>query len=394
MNSDTAISITELSKHFVDRVIIDKLNLGIKRGETLAIIGPNGSGKSTILRLLSGIIKPTKGSIQINGTVTSILDVGNGFHPDLTGRENCRMIAKLRGFSNEQIAEGIDHVNAFSELGDSFELPVKHYSNGMYLRLAFAIFERFHSDILLLDEVLAVGDASFRRKIAGVVRRLKEEGKTIVIVSHNMSDVFNFCDRAVYLSKKGAVISSDIRQVVKHYFDDQYSLDVPADEGLYTSQEEDISFAKNESIDHELFCLESIFIQSSSQNNYIQFDEGGKIELIFNLKKQLNKFQFYLKLYDNNEHCFMFLSPFIKKGNQLELPNHGQFMIQLDLPGYLLNTGRYSITLLATEGNELIGEWNEIAFFSVRKPSWMNDYYWSKFPSNILCNVQSTIVKK
>ena len=218
---ELAIEIKNLSKRFKDRTVIERLNLTVEKGETIGIIGANGTGKSTLLRILSGIIKPSEGIVCIHGSVTSILEVGNGFHPDLTGRENCYLSARLRGYSDSQIEAGMDHVIAFSELEDAIDIPIKHYSNGMYLRLAFSLFERFHSDILLLDEVLSVGDAAFREKIARVIRRLKEEGKTILMVSHNMNEIVNFCDRVIHIAPGNTIDSTEVRDVIDDYLFEQ-----------------------------------------------------------------------------------------------------------------------------------------------------------------------------
>ncbi len=184
---------------------VKDVTLDIKRGEILGLIGDNGSGKSTLLKLVAGITEPTSGELQVNGTVSSLLEVGVGFHPDMTGRENVFLSGALLGISRHVLADRMDDIIAFSELEQFIDSPVKHYSSGMYLRLGFAVGVYVDPDILLVDEILAVGDQRFQRKCKEHVRALRRSGKTIVVVSHDLDAIVALCDRAAVIHK-GALL--------------------------------------------------------------------------------------------------------------------------------------------------------------------------------------------
>ncbi|HWB62932.1 MAG TPA: ABC transporter ATP-binding protein [Chitinophagales bacterium] len=178
---------------------VNDVSFDVKRGESVGIIGKNGSGKSTLLRMLSGIIQPTGGEIRINGAVTSILDIGTGFHPDLTGRENFNLIADLYSVPDSRVKEIYQQVETFSEISQFMDVPVKYYSNGMFLRLAFSVSAHINSDIILIDEVLSVGDANFKIRSFQKIRDLINEGKTVIIVSHDIGSINELCDSVLIM---------------------------------------------------------------------------------------------------------------------------------------------------------------------------------------------------
>lgn len=191
--------------------------LTVGYGETLGIIGENGSGKSTTLKLVSRILEPTEGWIEVNGRVSALLELGAGFHPDLTGRENIYLNASILGFSRREIHEKVEEIIDFAELEHFIDTPVKHYSSGMYMRLGFAIAINVDPDILLTDEVLAVGDEGFQRKCLDRIAELQERGKTILFVSHNMDAIRNLCTRVMWLHKGRIEQIGDVEQVVDAY---------------------------------------------------------------------------------------------------------------------------------------------------------------------------------
>jgi ABC-type polysaccharide/polyol phosphate transport system ATPase subunit len=180
------------------------VSFGVEPGSAIGLVGRNGSGKSTLLRLLSGIIKPTSGHVAVGGRVGALLELGAGFHPDLTGRENVYLQGSIHGLTRTTIREKFDEIVAFAGLEDAIDLPVRTYSSGMYMRLGFAIAAHIEANILLLDEVFAVGDEAFQRKCFGKIFEFKQRGGTIVFVSHDASAVERLCDRAVLL-KDGLV---------------------------------------------------------------------------------------------------------------------------------------------------------------------------------------------
>ena len=175
------------------------IDFEIKTGESFGIIGPNGSGKSTLLKILAGVTLPTKGNFVVNGAIAPLIELGAGFHPQMTGRENIYLNSIILGMTREEVEPLVEDIINFSEISEFIDQPVKHYSSGMYMRLAFAVAVHTKFDILLVDEILAVGDERFQKKCYAKMEEFKKSGKTIVLVSHNIDKVRSFCDRALYL---------------------------------------------------------------------------------------------------------------------------------------------------------------------------------------------------
>ena len=199
------------------REILKGINLKIKSGEVVALIGTNGSGKSTLLKLMTQIIYPNKGKIITNGKLTSLLELGAGFHQDFSGRENIYFHASIFGLTKKEIEERIEEIIDFSELKDFIDNPVRTYSSGMFMRLAFSVAINVDADILLIDEILSVGDEHFQNKCFEKMRELKKQGKTMVFVTHNMNAVNELCDRAVWLYKGEIKMDGNTKDVVDEY---------------------------------------------------------------------------------------------------------------------------------------------------------------------------------
>jgi len=194
------------------------VNATIHKGEVVGIIGPNGSGKSTLLKILTGITPPTKGEIIMHGRVASLLEVGTGFHPELTGRENIFLNGAIIGMTKKEISRKFDEIVAFSGVEKFIDTPVKYYSSGMYVRLAFSVAAHMEPDILLIDEVLAVGDADFQKKCLGKMEQVtKEAGRTIFFVSHNMAAIKQLCTKCILLENGEVKMSGDTNEVVDYY---------------------------------------------------------------------------------------------------------------------------------------------------------------------------------
>src|SRR3989441_11980827 len=194
------------------------INFEIRQGEVVGVIGRNGSGKSTLLKILSRITAPTEGRVRIRGRVSSLLEVGTGFHPELTGRENIFLNGAILGMTRAEIKSKFDEIVAFAEIEKFLDTPVKRYSSGMYVRLAFAVAAHLEPEILLVDEVLAVGDAQFQKKCLGKMGEVAKGGRTVLFVSHNMNAVESLCTRA-FLLEKGSVRDqgTDVRSVISRY---------------------------------------------------------------------------------------------------------------------------------------------------------------------------------
>ncbi|EKK0211495.1 ABC transporter ATP-binding protein [Escherichia coli] len=178
---------------------IEDITFTVGKGEAVALIGRNGAGKSTSLGLVAGVIKPTKGTVTTQGRVASMLELGGGFHPELTGRENIYLNATLLGLRRKEVQQRMDRIIEFSELGDFIDEPIRVYSSGMLAKLGFSVISQVEPDILIIDEVLAVGDISFQAKCIQTIRDFKNKGVTILFVSHNMCDVEKICDRVVWI---------------------------------------------------------------------------------------------------------------------------------------------------------------------------------------------------
>lgn len=197
--------------------VLKDIDLTIKKGENVALIGTNGSGKSTLLKLMTKIIYPTKGEIKTNGKLTSLLELGAGFHQDFTGRENIYFNASVFGLTAKEIDSRINEIIEFSELGEFIDSPVRTYSSGMYMRLAFSVAINVDAEILLIDEILAVGDQRFQEKCFNKLDELKNSGKTIVIVSHSLDSIKNLCDRAIWIYEGKVRMDDKVNKVVNEY---------------------------------------------------------------------------------------------------------------------------------------------------------------------------------
>ena len=199
------------------RQVLNDINVEIKKGETVGLIGVNGSGKSTLLKLMTKIIYPNKGTIETNGKLTSLLELGAGFHPDFSGRENIYFNASIFGLTRKEIDDRLEQIIEFSELKDFIDNPVRTYSSGMYMRLAFSVAINVDAEILLIDEILSVGDQHFQEKCFNKMRELKAEGKTMVFVTHSMGNVKELCDRAIWIHEGKVRMDGDSNEVVDEY---------------------------------------------------------------------------------------------------------------------------------------------------------------------------------
>ena len=201
------------------RTVLKNINLEIKKGETVALIGVNGSGKSTLLKLMTKIIYPNEGKIETHGKLTSLLELGAGFHPDFTGRENIYFNAAIFGLTRKEIDERINDIINFSELGEYIDSPVRTYSSGMYMRLAFSVAINVDAEILLIDEILAVGDQHFQDKCFEKLEELSKSNKTIVIVSHSLDPLKKLCKRAVWINDGRIMMDGKINNVIEKYLE-------------------------------------------------------------------------------------------------------------------------------------------------------------------------------
>jgi len=203
--------------HYHEFNAVTDVSLELRRGEMVGIIGRNGSGKSTLLKMVAGVYKPTSGTITVNGTIAPLIELGAGFHPELTGRENVILNGLLLGFSKREMLSREQSIIDFADIGDFIDSPVKQYSSGMYMRLAFAVATEVDPDILVIDEILAVGDMAFQQKCFDRLQLFRSTGKTILFVTHSMGQITAYCDRAILLEQGRVLIEGNPEDVVNMY---------------------------------------------------------------------------------------------------------------------------------------------------------------------------------
>ena len=206
-------------REYAERKVLENISFEVKKGETVGLVGQNGCGKSTTLKLLTKIIYPDSGSIEVRGRVSSLLELGAGFHPDMTGRENIYINASIFGLKKKEIDKRLKTIIQFSELEDFIDNPVRTYSSGMYMRLAFAVAINVDADILLIDEILSVGDAGFRQKCYEKMQEIKEKGTTIVLVSHSTDQVEELCDRCYWINNGRIAMEGKPEEVDEAYYE-------------------------------------------------------------------------------------------------------------------------------------------------------------------------------
>lgn len=280
------------------------LNFEIKKGDRVGIIGHNGAGKSTLLKLLSRITAPTEGSIKISGKISSLLEVGTGFHPELTGRENIYMNGAILGMKKREIDRKIDEIIEFSEIKEHIDTPVKRYSSGMYVRLAFAVAAHLDSDILIADEVLAVGDASFQQKALGKMNDLSTgQGRTVLFVSHNMMQIQNLCNRGIVL-EKGRIVrqDDDVQKSIDYY------LGKSEDNGDILTT----SWKNDGKVYHESFnplSLEFMTMDNHPVSSALDYNTDYKIRLTVDIQKPNSYADFWFWVYRGAERVFSIGDP-------------------------------------------------------------------------------------
>lgn len=237
------LNIFKNNRTFEKQKVLNNISFNVKRGEFLGIVGRNGSGKSTLLKMLAGIYTPNEGKIEVNGKLTPFIELGVGFNPDLTGRENVFLNGALLGFNRKETLQMYDEIVRFAELERFMDQKLKNYSSGMQVRLAFSIAIRAQSDILLFDEVLAVGDAAFQQKCYDVFEKMSEDGRTVVLVTHDMSAVQRFCQRAILISKGNIEMIGKPSDVADRYLEQNYSGKIEHDSNLIKERKSNILVA-------------------------------------------------------------------------------------------------------------------------------------------------------
>lgn len=364
---------------------LNGINLEVKSGEALGIIGSNGAGKSTLLKVLSRITAPTEGDIWLNGRISSMLEVGTGFHGELTGRENIYMNGAILGMSRKEVDSKMDSIIDFSECGQFIDTPVKRYSSGMYVKLAFAVASHLDSEILVMDEVLAVGDMKFQKKCLGKMGDVAEnEGRTVLYVSHNMATIRNLCTRCVVLSKGRIIYDGDVETAIQVYSDNN-KLD-------FTTKLNNRNYERHTDDLGKFLFLKEVELLGKDNARY-STSEKMHIKLKWNAYEDIEKikFGFSLKYVDSSNIGFSESNEFItaKKGMEYES------IFDFDLSN--LAEGIYYLCLNmfiqdASGGLHSMDQAEKI-YFEVMEPNgkrvtWQRQY-WGSIRLNELCLSQN-----
>lgn len=319
---------------------LDGVSFDVKKGETIGLIGRNGAGKSTLLKLLSRVTAPTDGEIRIKGKISSMLEVGTGFHPELTGRENVYLNGAILGMSRKEVDERIEDIIEFSECRQFIDTPVKRYSSGMFVKLAFSVAAHLNSDIMLMDEVLAVGDMAFQKKcIEKMVSVAKDEGKTIIYVSHNMQTIRQLCSRCIVLDKGKVVFNGEVEDAIN----------------VYLKNDEVTAKVFNDFTDcHKYdFLTDKVIMDSlevlGKETCHFKDDEKIKFRLKFHANEDIENLSFRMMVHNNDQMitatsvCYNFMS--CKKGENYEP------VFEMDVS--TLSNGLYKVIPVLFEMDEL-----------------------------------------
>jgi len=326
---------------------LNKISFNVNEGEVFGIIGPNGSGKSTLLKILSKITYPTSGRAILKGRVSSLLEVGTGFHHELTGRENIFLNGSILGMSKSEIKSKFDEIVDFSGVEKFIDTPVKHYSSGMYVRLAFSVAAHLEPEILLVDEVLSVGDHSFRKKSMGKMNEVANNGRTVILVSHNLGVIKNICQNGIYLDNGIIKGIGKISEVINSY------------------QNSFVSVEKTLDIRNEFIKINSINILNASNENIKVISSGDKIKIKINFSKlkELNNVLVKLIFRDINKQALFSCNNVLTNDIFKEIPKHGEFVCTI--PKFGLNIGYYTVDLYLEQNGAEFYKAIEILKFEV-----------------------------
>ena len=308
------------------------INFEIAQGDAVGIIGRNGAGKSTLLKILSRVTTPSTGKINIKGRVASLLEVGTGFHPELTGRENIYLNGAILGMRKKEIDRKLDEIIDFSGVERYIDTPVKRYSSGMYVRLAFAVAAHLESEILIVDEVLAVGDAEFQKKCLGKMGEVsKGEGRTVLFVSHNMGAIRNLCHKGLYLKDGSLMVFSDIEKATNNYIGELRENTINIVSGI---EDEVIAYYNYQ------------IVQNGIGTKILYSDIDWNIEIEYNIKKKIKGFRLFIYLYDLNDN-FITQSFFDEENDTGSTLDTGNYLTSFNFGKNLLIEGSYKIKIFA-----------------------------------------------
>lgn len=338
------------------------INFEIEQGDAVGIIGRNGAGKSTLLKLLSKVTKPTTGKIYTNGRIASLLEVGTGFHPEMTGRENVFLNGAILGMTRKEITRKFDEIVDFSGVERYIDTPVKRYSSGMYVRLAFAVAAHLESEILIVDEVLAVGDAEFQKKCLGKMGDVsKGEGRTILFVSHNMLAIKKLCNKGILLEKGLLKHSSEINDVISIYTHNAESEEIVPNSNKEIYLKDFRSYAKND-----------------SESN-LQTTQNGVLEFHIYSHKNIKNINIGIGFNDDlGNRLFTPFSAHFQKNFDLEI---GENIIYCEIENFPLKSGKYTCEIYIGDRSQVFDYYdkglqvNVKDNYTIEKPDYSQGYF-------------------
>jgi lipopolysaccharide transport system ATP-binding protein len=317
---------------------LQDLDFAIEPGEVVGVIGRNGAGKSTLLKILSRITKPSTGQVELRGRVGSLLEVGTGFHPELTGRENIFLNGAILGMPRRQIAAKFDEIVDFAGVERFLDTPVKRYSSGMYVRLAFAVAAGLEADVLLVDEVLAVGDAAFQKKCIGRMHDLSTGGRTILFVSHSMPAVRSLTQRCLYLRDGRLVADGPTARIIDRYLADAWG-------GAGTQGPPPVQHYRQDRADSRSVCINKIWFSNSTGRIASQLEFSETFSIHCEIESRSYRGEVFVACWltnQNGERVATFFSP--DQVPRFEIAP-GRFLVQLTVRGLPLSPGRYYVTI-------------------------------------------------
>jgi lipopolysaccharide transport system ATP-binding protein len=309
---------------------LKNVSFNIQQGEIVGIIGRNGAGKTTLLKILSKITDPTSGHAEVQGRVSSLLEIGTGFHQELTGRENVYLNGAILGIKKSEITHKFDEIVDFAEIGDFLDTPVKHYSSGMFVRLAFAVAAHLDSEILLIDEVLAVGDIQFQKKCLQKTKDIMKKGRTVLFVSHNINAIVSLCNNGIFLEKGSIIPTKNLEECIKLYARD------------YSERSET---AWTGTVGDEIVKLYHAKVTSDKRGRLFYRGEKFLLELEYEIFRQDSKIVIGIDIYNRNGIflCATRLTDMLK-GEQLEkVQKNGKHFASVEVDTSILSEGEYII---------------------------------------------------
>ncbi len=322
---------------------IKDASFDIMHGQSVGIIGKNGSGKSTALKLMTHILHPTEGKVTVRGRISALLELGAGFHPDLTGRDNIFLNAAVLGLGREMVAERYDQIVAFSELGDFIDMPVKHYSSGMYMRLGFSVAIHMEPDILIIDEILAVGDQAFQTKCLDRIYDMQRDGVTLIMVSHNLSIMRKMCERLIWMDK-GKVLANGLTEDVAEQYN-SYTADFDID----SMRQTDISanFKRMGSGEVRITAVRILNVEGD-ETKLFRTHDSLTIEMDYTAYEEIEQPEFGLAIHrEDGLHINGPNTQFA--GLDIEKV-YGEGMVKYTIPDLLLMPARYLVTVAVHNG--------------------------------------------